>query len=73
MHFVYDVYACMTKWSCYWIDSGSDKELTDDSDMRVLAQNLIRLIENSILSFHLFLKRDKKKSSDVINLFGNQN
>lgn len=41
--------------------------------MRVLAPDLIRIIENSILTFHLFLKRDKKKSSGVINLFGNQN
>ncbi|MCI01122.1 hypothetical protein A2U01_0022146, partial [Trifolium medium] len=53
--------------------SGSDHELTDESDMRVLAPDLIRIIENSILTFHLFLKRDKKKSSGVINLFGNQN
>lgn len=41
--------------------------------MRVLAPDLIRIIENSILTFHLFLKRDKKKPSGVINLFGNQN
>ncbi|CAJ2656563.1 uncharacterized protein LOC123920472 [Trifolium pratense] len=52
---------------------GSDHELTDESDMRVLAPDLITIIENSILTFHLFLKRDKKKSSGVINLFGNQN
>ncbi|KAI4355920.1 hypothetical protein L6164_004644 [Bauhinia variegata] len=53
---------------------GSDHQSTeDDSNMRVLAPDLIRIIENSILTFHLFLKRDKKKSSGVINLFGNQN
>ncbi|XP_058728750.1 uncharacterized protein LOC131601051 [Vicia villosa] len=52
---------------------GSDNELTDESDTRVLAPDLIRIIENSILTFHLFLKRDKKKSNGVINLFGNQN
>lgn len=51
---------------------GSDHEVTDESDIRVLAPDLIRIIENSILTFRLFLKRDKKKSS-VINLFGNQN
>jgi hypothetical protein len=54
------------------MDSGSDHEVTDESDIRVLAPDLIRIIENSILTFRLFLKRDKKKSS-VINLFGNQN
>lgn len=51
---------------------GSDPESTDDSDTRVLAPDLIKIIESSILTFHLFLKRDKKKSSGVINLFGNQ-
>ncbi|XP_061355958.1 uncharacterized protein LOC133300430 isoform X2 [Gastrolobium bilobum] len=52
---------------------GSEHELIDDSDTRVLAPDLIRIIESSILTFHLFLKRDKKKSSGVTNLFGNQN
>ncbi|KAK7266213.1 hypothetical protein RIF29_18855 [Crotalaria pallida] len=51
---------------------GSDPESTDDSDMRVLAPDLIKIIENSILTFHLFLKKDKKKSNGVINMFGNQ-
>ncbi|XP_019426103.1 PREDICTED: uncharacterized protein LOC109334669 isoform X1 [Lupinus angustifolius] len=51
---------------------GSDPESTDDSDMRVLAPDLIKIIEISILTFHLFLKRDKKKSSVHVNLFGNQ-
>jgi len=37
--------------------------LTDDSETRVLAPDLIRIIESSILTFHLFMKRDKKKSS----------
>ncbi|KAF1865801.1 hypothetical protein Lal_00021802 [Lupinus albus] len=49
----------------------SDHKSTDDSDMRVLAPDLIKTIESSILTFHLFLKRDKKKSSGVVNLFGN--
>ncbi|KAK7255009.1 hypothetical protein RIF29_28408 [Crotalaria pallida] len=51
---------------------GSDPESTDDPDMRVLAPDLIKIIENSILTFHLFLKKDKKKSNGVVNLFGNQ-
>ncbi|KAK7349067.1 hypothetical protein VNO77_06124 [Canavalia gladiata] len=52
---------------------GSDHEWTDDSEMRVLAPDLIGVIESSILTFHIFLKRDKRKSSGVTNLFGNQN
>lgn len=54
---------------------GSDQQSTEDedSDMRVLAADLIRIMENSILTFHLFLKRDKKKSSGALNPFGNQN
>ena len=63
----------MTKCSNLWFCSGSDHESIDDSDMRVLAPDLIKIIESSILTFHLFLKRDKKKSSGGINLFGNQN
>ncbi|OIW04992.1 hypothetical protein TanjilG_24464 [Lupinus angustifolius] len=51
---------------------GSDPKSTDESDMRVLAPDLIKAIESSILTFYLFLKRDKKKSSSTINLFGNQ-
>ncbi|KAL2321439.1 hypothetical protein Fmac_025818 [Flemingia macrophylla] len=52
---------------------GSDHVLTDDSETKVLAPDLIRIIESSILTFHLFLKRDKKKSSGATNLSGNQN
>ncbi|ESW07857.1 hypothetical protein PHAVU_010G164300 [Phaseolus vulgaris] len=52
---------------------GSDHELTDDAEIRVLAPELIRIIESSILTFHLFLKRENKKSSGATNLFGNQN
>lgn len=57
----------MTKCSTLWIYSGSDHELTDDSEMRVLAPDLIGIIESSILTFHLFMKRDKKKSSGATN------
>ncbi|KAL7162900.1 hypothetical protein ACSBR2_043216 [Camellia fascicularis] len=54
---------------------GSDKKETEEegSDLLVLAPDLIRVIESSILTFHLFLKMDKKKSSGVRNLFGGQN
>ncbi|KAK4267719.1 hypothetical protein QN277_024462 [Acacia crassicarpa] len=54
---------------------GSDQPSAEEhSDIRVLAPDLIRIIEHSILTFFLFLKRDKKKpSGGVINLFGNQN
>ncbi|MED6168983.1 hypothetical protein PIB30_017128 [Stylosanthes scabra] len=51
---------------------GSEDESIGDSDMRVLAPDLVKIIESCILTFHLFLKRDKKKSGGVINLFGNQ-
>ncbi|KAI9087270.1 hypothetical protein K1719_030740 [Acacia pycnantha] len=52
------------------LDQGSTE---DDSDMRVLAPDLIRIMENSVLTFQLFLKRDKKKLSGTISLHGNQN
>ncbi|KAL1319708.1 hypothetical protein HN51_064488 [Arachis hypogaea] len=51
---------------------GSEHEFIDESDSRVLAPDLVKIIESSILTFHQFLKRDKKKSGGVINLFGNQ-
>ncbi|KDP25047.1 hypothetical protein JCGZ_22582 [Jatropha curcas] len=54
---------------------GSDEKETGEmeSDLQVLAPDLIRIMESSILTFQLFLKTDKKKSSSVLNLFGNQN
>ncbi|XAR49784.1 hypothetical protein NMG60_11003923 [Bertholletia excelsa] len=53
---------------------GSDqRETGEESDFMVLAPDLIRIIESSILTFHLFLKMDKKKSSGVRNLFGGHN
>lgn len=55
--------------------SGSDKKETEEeeSDLVVLAPDLIKIVESSILTFHLFMKIDKKKSSGVLRLFGNQN
>ncbi|PIN23889.1 hypothetical protein CDL12_03400 [Handroanthus impetiginosus] len=43
------------------------------SDLMVLATDLIRIMESSILSFREFIKMDKKKSGGVRNIFGNQN
>ncbi|XP_010263215.1 PREDICTED: uncharacterized protein LOC104601547 [Nelumbo nucifera] len=48
------------------------KEFEEESDLPVLASDLIRIIEDSILTFRLFLKMDKKKSS-ALSLFGGQN
>ncbi|CAK7323766.1 unnamed protein product [Dovyalis caffra] len=54
---------------------GLDKKDTEEieSDNVVLAPDLLKVIESSILNFHFFLKVDKKKQSNVRNLFGNQN
>ncbi|GMN62650.1 hypothetical protein TIFTF001_031717 [Ficus carica] len=45
----------------------------EESSLTVLAPDLIKIMESSILSFHFFLKMDKKKSTGARNLFGNQN
>ncbi|KFK39348.1 hypothetical protein AALP_AA3G232600 [Arabis alpina] len=53
---------------------GSDrKEMEKDTDFIVYADDLIKIIENSILTFNVFLKMDKKKPNGVIHLFGNHN
>lgn len=56
------------------IVQGSDKKEVKDeeSDLKVLAPDLIKTIESSILTFHLFLKMDKRKSGGVRDLFGGQ-
>ncbi|GAV90428.1 DUF1666 domain-containing protein [Cephalotus follicularis] len=53
---------------------GSDKKGTEEEELNlnVLAPDLIRIIESTILTYHHFLKMDKKKSSGVLNMFGNQ-
>lgn len=55
--------------------AASDKKETEgeESCLMVLAPDLINIMEASILTFHLFLKMDKKKSIGALNLFGNQN
>ncbi|KAK3004331.1 hypothetical protein RJ639_018555 [Escallonia herrerae] len=50
------------------------KEMTgEESDWLVLASDLLKIMESSILTFHKFLKIDKKKSGGVRNVFGVQN
>ncbi|XP_074348209.1 uncharacterized protein LOC141686986 isoform X2 [Apium graveolens] len=44
----------------------------EESHLKVLAPDLIKTIESSILTFHLFLKMDKRKSGGVRDLFGGQ-
>jgi len=45
----------------------------EESDYRVLAPDLLKLVEASILTFYAFLRMDKKKAGGVRNLFGSQN
>lgn len=52
------------------IHKGKDEE---EADSMILAPDLIKIIETSILTFLLFLKMDKKKTSAGLSLFGNQN
>ncbi|XP_077238537.1 uncharacterized protein LOC143879817 [Tasmannia lanceolata] len=42
----------------------------EDPDYTVLAADLIRIMEDSILTFRFFLKMDRKKTGSVLNLFG---
>ncbi|OVA19223.1 Ribosomal protein L34Ae [Macleaya cordata] len=54
-------------------ERGEEGVEEEESDAPVLTSDLIRIIEASILTFHLFLKMDKKKPSKILNLFGGQN
>ncbi|KAL0414941.1 UNVERIFIED_CONTAM: hypothetical protein Slati_3326000 [Sesamum latifolium] len=51
----------------------STGEGEEASNLKVLAPDLIRIIESSILSFRQFVKMEKKKSGGVRKVFGNQN
>ncbi|XP_068643841.1 uncharacterized protein [Aristolochia californica] len=42
----------------------------EDSDVPVPVSEFCRIIESAILTFHVFLKIDKKKQSNVLHLFG---
>ncbi|XVF74934.1 hypothetical protein PTKIN_Ptkin13bG0149800 [Pterospermum kingtungense] len=55
------------------IGSDQKEKVEEESDYLVLAPDIIRIIESSILTFQMFVKMDKKKNSGVLNLFGNQN
>lgn len=45
----------------------------EESGYSVLASDLLKIIEISILTFRAFLKMDKKKPGAVLNLFGGHN
>lgn len=55
--------------------SGAYENVVDaeESDYKILAPDLLKLIETSILTFYTFLRLDKKKFGGVRNLFGSQN
>ncbi|XP_041014468.1 uncharacterized protein LOC121257493 isoform X2 [Juglans microcarpa x Juglans regia] len=55
------------------IKASGERETEESSDLTVPALDLIKIVECSILTFHLFMKMDKKKSSSVLHLFGNHN
>ncbi|KAK9097724.1 hypothetical protein Syun_024769 [Stephania yunnanensis] len=50
---------------------GSERD-PEESDSPISASELIKLLESSILTFHSFLKMDKKKSGLAVSLFGGQ-
>ncbi|KNA13931.1 hypothetical protein SOVF_112040 [Spinacia oleracea] len=54
---------------------GTSQNVVEDeeSEYRILAPDLLKLIQTSILTFYTFLRMDKKKAGGVRNLFGNQN
>ncbi|XWS11630.1 hypothetical protein CRYUN_Cryun37aG0015200 [Craigia yunnanensis] len=53
--------------------SDQKEKVEEEPNYLVLAPDIIRIIESSILTFQLFVKLDLKKNSSVLNLFGNQN
>ncbi|GFP79212.1 hypothetical protein PHJA_000064700 [Phtheirospermum japonicum] len=57
------------------IQASDEKSIRGEeaSDNVVLATDLIRVIESSILSFRQFIKTDKKKQGGVRNIFATQN
>ncbi|XP_058068341.1 uncharacterized protein LOC131217437 [Magnolia sinica] len=56
-----------------FLGSDQKEQEEEDSGMLVLANDLIKVIENSIMTFLLFLKSDKKNSGGVLNLFRGNN
>ncbi|KAI3880905.1 hypothetical protein MKX03_032730 [Papaver bracteatum] len=55
------------------VKEGEQEDEEEESDKPVLASELIEIIKTSILTFHAFLKIDKKKESKILSLFGGQN
>ncbi|GAB2293067.1 hypothetical protein Dimus_027285 [Dionaea muscipula] len=53
--------------------SSPDAHEDEEADSVVLAPDLISVIENLILTFHDFLKMDKKKPNGGLNIFSSQN
>lgn len=54
----------------FFLESDQKEQEEEDSDPPVVATNFFRIIENSIMTFYLFLKMDKKKSGSALNFFG---
>ncbi|XP_031106043.1 uncharacterized protein LOC116010684 [Ipomoea triloba] len=52
---------------------GSDQKKSEEEEFLVLAPELIKIIESSILTFRQFLKMDKKKTGGIRALLGGQN
>lgn len=59
----------------FFFFTASDQKQTEgeESTLTVLAPDLMKIMESSIVTFHLFLKMDKKKSSGSRNRSGNEN
>lgn len=76
-----DIFILEIELDCYAIhvnifsNSGLDhnENARDTLDAPVLASDLLNIMEESILTFRLFLKMDKKKSSHAMNLFKGHN
>ncbi|KAK8664990.1 hypothetical protein V6N13_084756 [Hibiscus sabdariffa] len=54
---------------------GSDHKhkVEEESDYSVFAPDIIRIIESLILTFRIFLKKDKRRRASVPNMFGKHN
>ncbi|KAI3989252.1 hypothetical protein MKX01_007889 [Papaver californicum] len=55
------------------VKEGEQEDEEGESDEPVFASDLIGIIKTSVLTFHVFLKMDKKKESKILSLFGSQN
>ncbi|PKI75781.1 uncharacterized protein LOC116204590 [Punica granatum] len=55
------------------IRASEPKDMEEGSELRMLGTDLMKILENSILTFHLFLKMDKKRPGNGLHFFGNHN